>query len=64
MTMCLINDCTGFESIAPCCLHCPLRPQCPDRCKKNENTFCVGVLNDNDCKGIPQKNNQDTQRDR
>lgn len=41
---CLINDCTGFEGIAPCCLHCDQREQCPDRCPKSETTFCVGVI--------------------
>ena len=48
MTMCLINDCTDFKSIAPCCLHCPDREHCPDRCNKSENTFCVGVIETND----------------
>lgn len=43
---CLINDCTGFVDVAPCCLDCAERQQCPDRCPKSETTFCVGVLND------------------
>ena len=46
MTMCMINDCTGFVDVAPCCLDCPDREHCPDRCNKTENTFCVGVIND------------------
>lgn len=41
---CLINDCTGFEAVAPCCLHCDQREQCPDRCPKTETTFCVGLI--------------------
>ena len=57
---CLINDCTGFRAPAPCCLDCDQREQCPDRCQRVETIYCVGVLNDNDCKGISQKNNQDT----
>ena len=59
--MCLINDCNCNEhGPAPCCLDCSERDRCPDRCQRVETTFCVGVLNDNDCKGISQKNNQDT----
>ena len=57
---CLINDCTGFKTVAPCCMYCSEREQCPDRCQRTETIYCVGVLNDNDCKGISQKNNQDT----
>ena len=37
-----MNDCTGFKGIAPCCRDCP--KQCPDRCKKKETTFCVGLI--------------------
>jgi hypothetical protein len=51
MRTCLINDCTGFVDVAPCCLDCGNRDTCPDRCPKTETTFCVGVLND-DSKGI------------
>lgn len=46
MRTCLINDCTGFVDVAPCCLDCAERQQCPDRCPKSETTFCVGVIND------------------
>lgn len=42
MRKCLLNDCTGFKGIAPCCRDCP--KQCPDRCKKSETTFCVGLI--------------------
>lgn len=61
MRTCLINDCTGFVAPAPCCLDCPERDVCPDRCPKTETIYCVGVIDD--CKGISEKNNQDTQRD-
>lgn len=30
---------------------------------KSETTFCVGVLKEDDCKGIPEKNNKDPERD-
>lgn len=46
MRTCLINDCTGFVGIAPCCLDCPEREQCPDRCPVTETTYCVGVIED------------------
>ena len=32
---------------------------CPDRCWRTETTFCVGVIEENDGKGISQTNNQD-----
>ena len=51
MRICLINDCTGFKSPAPCCLDCEERQQCPDRCHRKESIFCVGVIED-DSKGI------------
>jgi len=63
MRKCLLNDCTGFVAPAPCCLDCDDRDICPDRCHKTTTIYCVGVIEDHDCKGIPQKNNQDTQRD-
>lgn len=62
MRTCLINDCTGFVGVAPCCLDCAERQQCPDKCPRTETTFCVGVL-ENDCKGIFEKNDQDPERD-
>ena len=46
MRMCLINDCTGFQGIAPCCLDCSERDRCPDRCPKTETIYCVGVIED------------------
>jgi len=46
MRMCLINDCTGFVGVAPCCLDCAERQRCPDKCPRTETTFCVGVIND------------------
>ena len=48
MRICLINDCTGFKSPAPCCLDCAERQQCPDKCPRTEMTFCVGVIETND----------------
>ena len=61
MRTCLINDCTGFVGVAPCCLDCSERDVCPDRCPKTETIYCVGVIDDS--KGISQTNNKDTQRD-
>lgn len=46
MRTCLINDCTGFVGIAPCCLDCGDRDICPDRCPRNDTVYCVGVLED------------------
>ena len=48
MRTCLINDCTGFKSPAPCCLDCEDRDICPDRCPKSETVFCIGVIETND----------------
>ena len=45
-----------------CCLDCPDRQQCPDKCPRTETTFCIGVL-ENDCKGISEKSDQDPERD-
>lgn len=44
MRMCLINDCTGFVGVAPCCLDCSEHDVCPDRCPKRETDCCVGVF--------------------
>ena len=44
MRTCLLNDCTGFVGIAPCCLDCPEHDRCPDRCHKRDTTYCVGVI--------------------
>lgn len=61
MRKCLLNDCTDFKTIAPCCLDCDQRNQCPDRCLKSETTFCVGVIDDGE--GISKKSNKDQKRD-
>ena len=53
MRMCLINDCTGFENVAPCCLDCDDRDICPDRCPRSATTYCVGVIED-DSERIPE----------
>ena len=64
MRRCLINDCNCNEhDPAPCCLDCDDRAVCPDRCPRTETTFCVGVLKEDDCKGISEKNNKDPERD-
>ena len=44
MRKCLINDCEGFDHVAPCCLDCEDYPVCPDRCPKKETDCCVGVI--------------------
>ena len=64
MRRCLINDCNCNEhDPALCCLDCGDRDICPDRCPKTETIYCVGVLKEDDCKGIPEKNNKDPERD-
>ena len=62
MRTCLINDCTGFVGIAPCCLDCSERDRCPDRCQKTETIYCVGVI-DNDGKRISASVQKHTARD-
>ncbi len=54
MKQCLINDCTGFEDVAPCCLDCEERQSCPDRCPNSNTTYCVGVI-ENDSKRVFDK---------
>ena len=54
MRTCLINDCTGFVGIAPCCLDCSERDVCPDRCHKTNTMYCVGVIEENDCKRVSE----------
>ena len=45
MRRCLINDCNCNEhDPAPCCLDCPERTACPDRCQKTNTVYCVGVI--------------------
>lgn len=64
MRRCALNDCNINEpDPALCCLDCTDRERCPDRCPKTETTFCVGVLKEDDCKGISEKNNKDPERD-
>ena len=48
MRHCVLNDCTGFKSVALCCLDCPERTICPDRCNKTDTTHCVLLIEDND----------------
>lgn len=48
MRICYINDCTGFVNAAPCCLDCPEKETCPDRCSRKESTYCVGVMREAD----------------
>ena len=59
---CLINDCTGFVGIAPCCLYCDQREACPDRCPKTETIYCVGVI-ENDGKGLSETVSKHKARD-
>ena len=64
MRMCLINDCNiNSREPAMCCLDCRDRFVCPDRCPRTETTFCVGVLKEDDYKGISEKSDQDPERD-
>ena len=46
MRKCVLNDCTVFETVAPCCLDCDDRAVCPDRCPRMETVYCVGVTDD------------------
>ena len=48
MKSCMINDCTGFDTVAPCCLDCPKRIECPDRCPRKEAVFCVSATEEKD----------------
>lgn len=45
---CVLNDCTNFDGIAYCCLDCPERERCPDKCHKTDTIYCVGVIEEND----------------
>ena len=54
MRRCLINDCTGFVGVAPCCLDCEERQSCSDRCPNSNTTYCVGVI-ENDSKRVFDK---------
>lgn len=57
MRRCLLNDCDGFRTIRPCCFDCEERDVCPERCKKKETTFCIGLLEEeDDGKGISETN--------
>lgn len=46
MKRCVLNDCTGFKTVAPCCRDCPERERCPDRCPKSDAEFCVSLIKD------------------
>lgn len=46
MRLCVLNDCTGFKTVAPCCLDCPDKDVCPDRCNKTDTTYCVSLIED------------------
>ena len=47
MRRCVLNDCNcNSLEPAPCCLDCPERRRCPDRCPVTSTTFCVGVVDD------------------
>ncbi len=47
MRLCMINDCNcNSPDPAPCCLDCPDRTDCPDRCHKTTTIYCVGVIDD------------------
>lgn len=48
MRKCLMNDCDGFRTIRPCCFDCEERDVCPERCKKRETTFCIGLIEEKD----------------
>lgn len=55
MRKCVLNDCTGFKSVAPCCFECEEKDRCPDRCWKvdresRDTTFCTSMIEveDND----------------
>ena len=53
MRKCVLNDCTGFDTVAPCCLDCPDHDICPDRCSRSDATFCVGVLDGGKHESVP-----------
>ena len=48
MRYCMLNDCDGFRTLQPCCLDCAEREECPERCRKRETTFCVGLIEEKD----------------
>ena len=62
MRMCWINDCNiNVPDVpAPCCIDCPARHTCPDRCQNRQP--CNGVIID-DSKGILKTDNQNQTRD-
>ena len=49
-----LNDCNCFQDDGPrpCCLECDEYEVCPEKCRKSETTFCIGLIeksdNDND----------------
>lgn len=46
MRTCWINDCTGFDGKAPCCLDCDERTHCPDKCSMIDTADCGGLASD------------------
>ena len=42
-----------------CCLDCPDRQQCPDKCPRTETTFCVGVIEEGEEDGADQQTGGD-----
>jgi cell fate regulator YaaT (PSP1 superfamily) len=61
MRTCWINDCTGFDGKAPCCLDCEERTHYPDKCSMVDTADCGGYVSDG--KGILKTDNQDKTRD-
>lgn len=53
MRRCVLNDCTDFRSVAPCCLDCPNSARCPDRCGKKDTTYCVGLIDGGKHESVP-----------
>ena len=51
MRVCPINDCTGDDVPAPCCLDCA-NTDCPERCYKQEAKDCIFAMNDRDLKKV------------
>lgn len=48
MRKCLMNDCDNFQTLQPCCLDCDEYEVCPERCRKTETTFCIGLIEEED----------------
>lgn len=48
MRKCLMNDCDNFQTLRPCCLDCDEYEVCPEKCRKSETTFCIGLIEESD----------------